>query len=73
MHSSQLHSRFRTACKEEKALPPLMVSMHELVQPREELNSGRGRMQEIFSTKRNLGNSPGDMGPGAVATGRVPL
>lgn len=51
MHSSQLHSRFRTACKEEKALPPLMVSMHELVQPREELTVGEAECKKFSAQK----------------------
>lgn len=52
MHFSQLHSRFRTACREEKVLPPPVVSVYQLVLLREEFSSGRDRMQEIFSTKK---------------------
>lgn len=58
MQSSQLRSRFRIACREEKALSSLMVNIHELLQPREEFNSGRGKMQEIFSTKKKAGKFP---------------
>lgn len=68
MHFSQLHSRFRTACREEKVLPPPVVSVYQLVLLREEFSSGRDRMQEIFSTKKKKKKKAG-----GVSTGRIQL